>query len=132
MNNGVLNNSLYKLLFFFVILTMQSKCSIDEKKYPNQPNCQKYFILPTGEYLSPISYRHISNHVPMQFRYATPCELLMTAFGLVFGTIASFGIPWNVVTYGEFTTMLVDRTVGGNVSSTPTYLLDLFGGGKIL
>lgn len=68
-----------------------------------------------------------------QFRYATAWELFLTLFGLMFATISAFGIPWNVVAYGEFTTLLVDRTfLDRNQTSTRTYLIELFGGGRIL
>lgn len=67
-----------------------------------------------------------------QFRYATAWELFLTLLGLLFATASAFGIPWNVVVYGEFTTLLVDRSMGGDKTSTRTYLIELFGGGKIL
>lgn len=36
-----------------------------------------------------------------------------------------------IVVYGEFTTLLVDRTYGEGTSSS-TYLLHMFGGGRVL
>lgn len=71
--------------------------------------------------------------MPSQFRYATVWELTLTLTGLLFSTISAFGIPWNVVAYGEFTTLLIDRTFADrNQTSTRTYLLEMFGGGQIL
>lgn len=69
-----------------------------------------------------------------QFRYATAWELIVTAIGLLFASIASLGIPWNVITYGEFTMMLVDRSLvdTNNQTSTRLWLLEWFGGGRIL
>lgn len=40
-------------------------------------------------------------------------------------------MPGMIVVYGEFTTLLVDRTLGYG-TSTPTMILHIFGGGKIL
>lgn len=50
---------------------------------------------------------------------------------MIFTFIKSLGVPLMIIVYGEFTTLLVDRTYGEGTSSS-TYLLNLFGGGKIL
>ena len=46
-------------------------------------------------------------------------------------TFASFGVPYSVILYGEFTTLLVERTIGTG-TSTETWILSLFGGGAVL
>lgn len=43
----------------------------------------------------------------------------------------SFGFPFLIIIYGEFTTLLVDRSYGIG-TSTPTFILKWFGGGKVL
>lgn len=65
------------------------------------------------------------------FRFATSFELFLLVVGLVCATIGSIGVPYNVVIFGEFTAILVDRAseIG---TSTQTILLELFGGGRIL
>ena len=71
----------------------------------------------------------------MQFRYATPWDICLTVLGLIFTSLAAFGIPFNVIIYGEFTTHLIERTAETGVGtgiSTPAILLSVFGGGKIL
>lgn len=45
--------------------------------------------------------------------------------------IKALPFPWTIIAYGEFTTLLFDRTYG-NGTSTPTILLKMFGGGKML
>lgn len=54
---------------------------------------------------------------------------------MLIGTICTFvkslGLPGLFVVYGEFTTILVDRTLGYGTTSK-TNLLPIFGGGKIL
>lgn len=65
------------------------------------------------------------------FRYAEPIERLMVAVGLIFGFFTSVGLPGIIILYGEFTTLLVDRNME-NITSSPTFLLQLFGGGRIL
>jgi ATP-binding cassette subfamily B (MDR/TAP) protein 1 len=51
--------------------------------------------------------------------------------GLVLSILAGIGVPLIIILYGEFTTMLVDRATD-NITSTPTTLLNLFGGGRQL
>jgi ATP-binding cassette subfamily B (MDR/TAP) protein 1 len=51
--------------------------------------------------------------------------------GLVLSIIAGIGLPLILVLYGEFTTMMVDRAKD-NITSTPTTLLNIFGGGRQL
>lgn len=49
----------------------------------------------------------------------------------MFTVIKSFAMPMMIIIYGEFTTLLVDRTYREGTSS-PTAFLWWFGGGKIL
>jgi ATP-binding cassette subfamily B (MDR/TAP) protein 1 len=51
--------------------------------------------------------------------------------GLVLSIITGIGLPVILVLYGEFTTMMVDRAKD-NITSTPTTLLCIFGGGRQL
>lgn len=46
-------------------------------------------------------------------------------------SIASLGLPYGLILYGEFTTILVDREIRDG-TSTKTNILKLFGGGKVL
>ncbi|XP_075169480.1 multi drug resistance 49 [Haematobia irritans] len=65
------------------------------------------------------------------FRYSTVGERCLIAFGILFASLASTGMPYSIVIYGEFTSLLVDRTLGIGTSSS-TLFLRLFGGGRIL
>ena len=51
--------------------------------------------------------------------------------GLIMGTLTGLCIPISTIQYGEFTTLLVDRNLE-NQTSTPTLILEWFGGGKVL
>lgn len=49
------------------------------------------------------------------------------------GCIAAFGVIYNIIIYGEFTTLLVDRsTPESALPSMSTSLISLFGGGEVL
>ncbi|XP_017054076.1 multidrug resistance protein homolog 49 [Drosophila ficusphila] len=65
------------------------------------------------------------------FRYSTACERCVFVFSLLVATASSFFIPYFMIIYGEFTSLLVDRTVAVGTSS-PTFALPMFGGGKQL
>ncbi|KAK7871055.1 hypothetical protein R5R35_007257 [Gryllus longicercus] len=65
------------------------------------------------------------------FRYATGCERALVALGLLLGVFTGLGQPVIIILYGEFTTLLVDRNMD-NITSTPTSLLWIFGGGRVL
>lgn len=67
----------------------------------------------------------------LQFRFANKWDYLMVASGLFFTIIKSFGLPLLIITYGELSTLLVDRTYRIGTTSS-TNLLPLFGGGNIL
>jgi ATP-binding cassette, subfamily B (MDR/TAP), member 1 len=67
----------------------------------------------------------------LQFRYSTIGERFAIAFALICATISSVGMPFNVILYGEFTTLLVDRKMQIG-KSTETLMLGLFGGGRQL
>lgn len=66
-----------------------------------------------------------------QFRYATTYDIILIVLGVIFTFLKSLVTPLMIVVYGEFTTVLVDRTYGEGTSSA-TYLLPLMGGGRIL
>jgi hypothetical protein len=51
--------------------------------------------------------------------------------GLLLGVATGCGVPIVIILYGEFTTLLVDRA-SDNVTSTPTSVLWIFGGGILL
>ncbi|XP_053662554.1 multidrug resistance protein homolog 49 [Anopheles marshallii] len=65
------------------------------------------------------------------FRFATWGEIFATLLGILLASMASLGLPYGVILYGEFTTLLVDRTIGIG-KSTDTAILSIFGGGKVL
>lgn len=66
-----------------------------------------------------------------QYRFATKWEIFVIFIGIIFTCLKSFAMPILIVIYGEFTTLLVERTLGIGTSSK-TYFLPLFGGGNIL
>jgi ATP-binding cassette subfamily B (MDR/TAP) protein 1 len=51
--------------------------------------------------------------------------------GLLLGVATGCGVPIVIILYGEFTTLLVDRA-SENITSTPTLVLHIFGGGTLL
>lgn len=51
--------------------------------------------------------------------------------GIACTFVKALGIPVFLIVFGEFTTLLVDRTLGYGTSSA-TVVLHIFGGGKIL
>lgn len=65
------------------------------------------------------------------YRYSTIGERLLIFFGVILASLGSIGVPYSVVIYGEFTSLLIDRTTGIGTSS-PTFILNIFGGGKVL
>ncbi|CAD7078234.1 unnamed protein product [Hermetia illucens] len=65
------------------------------------------------------------------FKFSTIWERILTMVAIVFAAIGAVGLPFAIIAYGEFTTLLVDRT-SYNRTSTKTILLSLFGGGKVL
>lgn len=74
-------------------------------------------------------------YIYSQFRFATIWEKYLSLLGVGFVSIAALGIPFNVIIYGEFSTLLVDRSdanIGSELPSTSTIIISLFGGGKIL
>ncbi|XP_055537429.1 multidrug resistance protein homolog 49-like [Wyeomyia smithii] len=73
---------------------------------------------------SPVAYFKL-------FRFATWGEIGVTIVGIILASVASLGLPYGVILYGEFTTLLVDRTMRVG-KSTDTSILSLFGGGAIL
>lgn len=73
----------------------------------------------------------VNRHINFQFRFATSFEYFLIFLGVVFTILKSFGMPLMIIVYGEFTTLLVDRTYQNGTSSN-TALLQLFGGGRVL
>lgn len=69
--------------------------------------------------------------IKLQFRFVTKWDVILILIGIIFTLLKSIAMPLLIITYGEFTTLLVDRTLGIGTSS-PTIFLPLFGGGKIL
>ncbi|XP_068623038.1 multidrug resistance protein homolog 49-like [Battus philenor] len=65
------------------------------------------------------------------FRYATPWELVMLLIGVLLATVNGLFVPIGVIIYGEFTALLIDRTVMVGTSN-PTITISMFGGGRIL
>ncbi|XP_031626047.1 multidrug resistance protein homolog 65 [Contarinia nasturtii] len=65
------------------------------------------------------------------YRFATKCDVILILIGILFTVLKSVAMPILIIVYGEFTTLLVDRTLGIGTSST-TIFLPLFGGGQIL
>ncbi|KAL7738619.1 hypothetical protein ACLKA6_006913 [Drosophila palustris] len=65
------------------------------------------------------------------FRYSTCGERCLLVFSMIVATIASVFVPYFILIYGEFTSLLIDRSVGEGTSS-PAFFLSLFGGGKRL
>ncbi|XP_058456656.1 multidrug resistance protein homolog 49 [Malaya genurostris] len=78
----------------------------------------------TASSYKPVSYFKL-------FRFATWGEISTTILGVLLASFASLGLPYGVILYGEFTTLLVDRTIGIG-KSTDTAILSMFGGGQIL
>ncbi|XP_013148516.1 PREDICTED: multidrug resistance protein homolog 49-like [Papilio polytes] len=73
---------------------------------------------------APVSWFHL-------FRYATPWELLLLFAGVFLATMNGLMVPIGVIIYGEFTALLIDRTVMVGTSN-PTITISMFGGGRIL
>ncbi|XP_055326893.1 multidrug resistance protein homolog 65-like [Sitodiplosis mosellana] len=65
------------------------------------------------------------------YRFASRYDLILLSTGIFFTLIKACSWPFLIVIYGEFTSLLVDRTYGIG-RSTPTLFLKWFGGGKIL
>lgn len=65
------------------------------------------------------------------YKYATPCEILSLILALIMASINGLFVPVGVILYGEFTALLIDRTVMEGTSSE-TLTISMFGGGKIL
>ncbi|CAG9571820.1 unnamed protein product [Danaus chrysippus] len=65
------------------------------------------------------------------FRFAQRWEFVMLFAGIIFACLNGLFVPVGVIIYGEFTSLLIDRTVM-NGTSTPTLTINWFGGGRIL
>lgn len=67
----------------------------------------------------------------LQYRFTSRWDIFLLIVGVIFTFVKSCSLPIFLITFGEATTLLVDRTSGTGQSSS-TYILKLFGGGKIL
>lgn len=67
----------------------------------------------------------------MQYRYASRWDLFVIILGVFCTLMKAFAVPWIIIVYGEFTSLLVERTYGIGTSS-PTLMLKWFGGGRVL
>lgn len=65
------------------------------------------------------------------YKFSTTWQRVVIIFGVLSAILGSLGIPFLIVLYGEFTTLLVDR-VREEGRTTDTILIRLFGGGRIL
>ncbi|XP_049878557.1 multidrug resistance protein homolog 49-like [Pectinophora gossypiella] len=75
-------------------------------------------------FLPPVSWYRL-------YRFAKSWEVLMLILALVLATINGLFVPIGVIIYGEFTSLLIDRTVMIG-TSTPTITIAIFGGGRSL
>lgn len=57
--------------------------------------------------------------------------MILIILGVIFTFLKSLAMPFIIVVYGEFTTLLVDRTYMEGTSSD-TFALHWFGGGQVL
>ncbi|CAB3251562.1 unnamed protein product [Arctia plantaginis] len=76
------------------------------------------------QFAAPVSWLQL-------YRYATPCEILWLLFAVLNACINGLFVPVGVIIYGEFTALLIDRTVMTG-TSVETITISLFGGGRIL
>lgn len=65
------------------------------------------------------------------FRFAKWWELMLIVFAVLFAGVSAACMPMIIITYGEFTTLLVDRALTRGVVSS-TKLLHIFGGAKVV
>ncbi|XP_055296579.1 multidrug resistance protein homolog 65-like [Sitodiplosis mosellana] len=65
------------------------------------------------------------------YRFATKWDMILLLIGITATLLKSMALPIFNIIFGEYTSLLVDRTLGIGTSST-TIFLPLFGGGKIL
>lgn len=65
------------------------------------------------------------------FRFATKGDIFLMFIAIICATLSSVCLPFGLILYGEFTTLLIDREVNIG-TTTKTSLLPLFGGGTIL
>ncbi|XP_037948001.1 multidrug resistance protein homolog 49-like isoform X1 [Teleopsis dalmanni] len=103
-------------------------------KISNNPPCKNNFIglnkSTLEKYISKPPKEKQSSHFQL-FKYSTTLECILVVVGIVLASLASICITYSFVIYGEFTSLLIDRSVGVGTSS-PTLVLQLFGGGKKL
>lgn len=66
-----------------------------------------------------------------KFRFSTIQQRIFYVLGSLFIILSALMIPMNIVLYGEFTSLVVDR-ISGIGTLTQTYLLPIFGGGRVM
>ncbi|XP_021208843.2 multidrug resistance protein homolog 49 isoform X1 [Bombyx mori] len=65
------------------------------------------------------------------YRYAKLWEILLLITGVILASLNGLFVPIGVIIYGEFTSLLIDRTVMVGTSGK-TLTIAMFGGGRIL
>ena len=87
------------------------------------------FTEPTDKKVKKVSVAAVSYW--KLFRFATRFEVFLVFVAVICASIASLGLPYGMILYGEFTTILVDREIAKG-TSTRTNILSVFGGGRVL
>lgn len=90
-----------------------------------------YFSLVCFHFSFSLLLGHFQPNIVFQFRFATKWDIIFIVIGIIFTIVKSIAMSTIIIIYGEFTTLLVDRTLGVGTSSSTTFL-HYFGGGKIL
>lgn len=67
----------------------------------------------------------------IQFRYATSWDVILMIIATVCSFVKTLGMPCSFIIFGEFTTLMVDRSLE-NGTTSKTFFLHIFGGGKVL
>lgn len=70
---------------------------------------------------------NLSIIVLLQYRFALRWELGLLIIGLLMASVNGLFVPIGVIVYGEFTSLLIDRTTRVG-TSTPCIILAMFGG----
>lgn len=100
------------------------------EKVPKAPSISFFQLVSSSNTINVQALTKIQTFNP-QFRYSTISERFMMLIGVLLACIAAGGMPYSIVIYGEFSSLMVDRTVGVGTSSS-TLILHLFGGGRKL
>ncbi|XP_055301725.1 multidrug resistance protein homolog 65-like isoform X2 [Sitodiplosis mosellana] len=65
------------------------------------------------------------------YQFATKWDVFLILIGIIFTILKAATQPLLILAYSEFTTLLIERTMGIGTSSSTTFL-QLFGGGRVL